>query len=63
MSQKYVFYKDNKDGTWSAVIVGNIVNKQGEVLDARLNWHKDALEEWVRDQIGETEEVWTRTDH
>lgn len=56
--ERYAFYKDNQDGTWSAVIVGNVVNGSGEVLDARLNWQRGALEEWVRDQIGPTTTIY-----
>lgn len=58
MSEKYAFYKDNKDGTWSAVIVGNVMNGKGDVLDARIGWQKPALDEWVRDQIGPTETIY-----
>jgi hypothetical protein len=58
MSECFAFYKDNGDGTWSAVIVGNVVNGSGEVLDARIGWQKPALDEWVRDQIGPTKTVW-----
>ena len=58
LSEKLAFYKDNGDGTWSAVIVGNIVDKKGEVLDARLNWQKPALDEWVSDQVGTHHQVY-----
>lgn len=56
--ERYAFYKDNKDGTWSAVIAGNVVDGCGEVLDARLSLPRDELEEWVRQEIGPTTVVY-----
>lgn len=59
MDQRVAFVKKNPDGTWNAVIVGNIVDGRGEVLDARLFKPKEEIDAFVAEQIPHNREtVW-----
>jgi hypothetical protein len=57
MSARFAFLKDNEDGTWNAVIVGNVVNGAGEVLDALLMRPKSEIDAYVAAQLGQDHET------
>lgn len=61
MSERFAFLKDHENGTWSAVIVGNVIDGKGEVLDALLEKSKREIDAYVATWLGrETKLEWAQ---
>lgn len=61
MSIKYAFMREFDDGRWGVAIVGNIVNKRGELLDFKILPNRYEADTWRLEQIGDGEPVYTHT--
>lgn len=63
-NEKYAFFGEpDADGKVCVVIVGNVVDGHGEVLDANILADMPEAKNWAYAQIGPTKPVYTLTKH
>lgn len=52
MTDRLVFMKRLDDSKWGCVLVGNVINGQGEVLDAGIFATEDEADAWRAMKLG-----------
>ena len=55
---RYAFMRQIEGGQWCVAIVGNVVNRRGELVDARFLPTEEAALAWCQEMIGDSECVY-----